>query len=93
MLALQALFEHAHGSCQGAGLVPPISSSKLSPVLVAWGLEEHSLGELEPTSVPALPGRAGTHKWNPGAAFASGLTWLVSPRPNWELLFPDLNYG
>lgn len=41
----------------------------------------------------ALPGRAGTHKWNPGAAFASGPTWFVSPLTNWELLFPDLNYG
>lgn len=63
MLALQALFEHAHGSCQGAGLVPPILSSKLSPALVAWGLEEHSLGELEPTSgtqeLRSLLGRRG----------------------------------
>ena len=51
VLALQSLLEHAHGSCQGAGLVPPILSSEFSPALVAWGLEEHSLGELEPTSV------------------------------------------
>lgn len=50
-LALRALLEHAHGSCPAADLVPSISSSKLSPALVACGLEEHSLGELEPTSV------------------------------------------
>ena len=50
-LALPVLLKHVHGSCPAADLVPPISSSKLSLALVACGLEGHSLGELEHTSV------------------------------------------